>query len=299
MTRVAVLGPGGVGGFVAGALAHAGVDVVVVAREATVAAIEADGLRVRSVRLGDVTARPRTVARLEEDVDVLVVATKATSLEAALERVAGEPAHVVPLLNGLDHLGVLRARWGDRVAASVIRIESDRPEPGVVVQSSPAVRIDLAPETPANEAFAHLLRAAEIPAKVSASEADVMWRKLVRLNALACTTTAADLPLGEIRAHPRWRAALAGAVQEGAAVARAEGAPIAASEVLEELAEAHATLTSSMQRDVNAGREPELDAIPGAVLRHGAAHGIPCPAVEGLVEAIRARMAAGRTRATL
>jgi 2-dehydropantoate 2-reductase len=44
-----------------------------------------------------------------------------------------------------------------------------------------------------------------------------------------------------------------------------------------------------MARDVAAGHEPELDAIPGAVLRAAARHGIPAPTIEDLVERIRAR----------
>ncbi|HEY8582247.1 MAG TPA: 2-dehydropantoate 2-reductase, partial [Capillimicrobium sp.] len=144
MTRVAVLGPGGVGGFVAAALVRAGVHATVVAREETAALIAEQGLRVSSVRLGEFVAQPAATARLDDDVDVLVVATKANTLAPALERVAGEPGLVVPLLNGLDHLGPLRERFGPRAVAATIRIESDRPSPGVILQSSPAFRIELA-----------------------------------------------------------------------------------------------------------------------------------------------------------
>ncbi|MDX6663821.1 MAG: 2-dehydropantoate 2-reductase, partial [Solirubrobacteraceae bacterium] len=128
MKTVAVLGPGGVGGLVAAALARAGTDVTVVAREETAARLARDGLRVRSVRLGDFQVDVRAVARLDKPVDLLVVATKATGLRDALERVAAAPRVVVPLLNGLDHVAVLRERWPDRVCAGVIRVESDRPE---------------------------------------------------------------------------------------------------------------------------------------------------------------------------
>ena len=290
MTSVAVLGPGGVGGLVAAALARAGTDVTVVAREETAARLARDGLRVRSVRLGDFQVDVAAVARLEAPVDLLIVATKAAGLPGALARIAGAPRLVVPLLNGIDHLAVLRERWPDRVCAGVIRVESDRPEPGTIVQTSPSIRIDLAPDDEATQAAAHLLRAAEIPTKVSASEADVMWRKLVRLNALACTTTAFAEPLGAVRAHPRHRLALEGAVDETAAVARAEGADVDAADVLAELADAHAELSSSMARDVAAGNVPELDAIPGAVLRAAARHGLSCPAIEALVAAIEQRL---------
>jgi 2-dehydropantoate 2-reductase len=56
-----------------------------------------------------------------------------------------------------------------------------------------------------------------------------------------------------------------------------------------ELGQAHATLGSSMQRDIAAGRTPELDAIPGAVLRAGQRHGIHCPTIERLTALIAAR----------
>ena len=58
---------------------------------------------------------------------------------------------------------------------------------------------------------------------------------------------------------------------------------------LAELEQAHDTLGSSMQRDIAAGREPELDAIPGSVLRAAARHGLQCPTIERLVAMIAAR----------
>jgi 2-dehydropantoate 2-reductase len=118
----------------------------------------------------------------------------------------------------------------------------------------------------------------------------VMWSKLVRLNALACTTSAFDKLLGEIRCTPELRDALVGAIEEGCAVGQAEGATdVDPAVALGELEQAHATLGSSMQRDIAAGRSPELDAIPGSVLRAGAHHGIECPTIERLVAMIAAR----------
>jgi 2-dehydropantoate 2-reductase len=294
-----VLGPGGVGGLVAGALDRAGTPTVVVAHDATAGLIAERGLRVSSVRLGDFVAHPRAVGRLVEPVDTLVVATKATGLAQALERIAGrssiaQPALVLPLLNGLDHLPLLRERFGEEsVLAGTIRVEADRPEPGVVVHTSPFLRIDMASEhlaaRPGMEALAATLTEAGVPARVGESEAQVMWGKLVRLNALACTTSAYDKLLGEILATPELRRELVGAIEEGCAVAAAEGASIDAGDPLGELGAAHPTLGSSMQRDIAAGRPPELDAIPGAVLRAAARHGVPCPTIERLVGIIATR----------
>jgi len=287
---VAVLGPGGVGGFLAGALARASVPVTVVAREDTAARIAHDGLHVRSVRLGAFTTHPPAVAALETPVDVLVVAVKAPALEASLERVRADPGLVVPLLNGVEHVARLRERFGARAVAATIRIAAARTQPGHVVHTSPFSRVELAPSTPATEAFGHLLRTAEVPAQVLDSEADVLWSKLVRLNALALTTAASATPIGAVRAHPRWRLLLEGAVDETAAAARAEGAAIDADGVLADLAALPGEQTSSLARDVEAGNETELDAIGGAVLRVAARHDLACPAVEELVSRVREKV---------
>ena len=297
MTRFAVIGPGGVGGLVAAALARAGENVRVVARAETAARIAERGIEVRSVVLGDFTTPVRAVERLEEDADVTVIATKATTLRDAMDRVAAHPGIVLPLLNGLDHVAVLRERFGEEaVVAATIRVESDRPEPGVVVQTSPFLWIEMASDnTPVEDhlpAVAELLTAAGVPADVGTSEAQVLWSKLARLNALACTTSAIDRPIGWIREDPEWRDTLESAIRETVAVANAEGADIDPEQPFTELVElAHPTLGSSMQRDIAAGREPELDAIPGAVLRAAARHGIACPTIEGLVVLIRERLA--------
>jgi 2-dehydropantoate 2-reductase len=294
---VAVLGPGGVGGVIAGALDRAGTDVVVVARESTAALIAREGVRVQSVTLGEFVARPRAVARLLEPVDALVVATKAAGLAPALERIAVDPAVVLPLLNGLDHLAVLRARFpAGSVLAGSIRVEADRPQPGLVVHTSPFLLVSMAGAEPAvhpaMQALADALSHAGVSVRVRDREADVMWSKLVRLNALACVTSAYDVLLGEIRSTPRLRADLEGAIEEACAVGGAEGAQdIDPARAIAELEAAHDTLGSSMQRDIAAGREPELDAIPGSVLRAAARHGIACPTIERLVALIAARVA--------
>jgi 2-dehydropantoate 2-reductase len=233
------------------------------------------------------------VDRLEEPVDALIVATKAAGLASALGRIAIDPPVVLPLLNGLDHLVALRERFpADSVLAGAIRIEADRPAPGVVVQTSSFLRVDMAPHRngqPDRKArklmrsLAAAISDAGVPVRTLDSEAQVMWSKLVRLNALACTTSAYDKLLGEIRSTPELRAELLGAIEEGCAVGRVEGAHVDPASAMAELEQAHASLGSSMQRDIAAGREPELDAIPGSVLRAAARHGLQCPTITRLV----------------
>jgi 2-dehydropantoate 2-reductase len=288
VSTLAVLGPGGVGGLVAAALARGGTDVVVVAQEPTAELISANGIEVRSRALGDFRARPRAVAVLREPVDWLIVATKATGLEAALARIDTAPTMVVPLLNGIEHMARLRSTF-DNVIAAVIRVESDRPAPAQIVQTSPSIRIDLATDAADVMALASLIAETGIEVRTGDSERQVLWSKLARLNALALTTSASDRPIGFVRTDPRWRSALEGAVNETSAVANADGGQLDAAATLAELDQAHPELGSSMQRDIAAGREPELDAIAGAVLRAGTRHGLRCPTVEWLAGRVAAR----------
>jgi len=295
--RLAILGPGGVGGLLAALLSRGGEEVVVVAHEQTAELIAREGIEVRSALFGEFRQPVAAVPRLLEPVEVLIVATKAVTLEQGLARIEAPVELVVPLLNGLDHLGVLRERFGAaRVAAATIRVESDRPQPGVVVHTSPFIYIEMASEQrplgPVLEQLAATFERVGVPARVRDSEAEVMWSKLVRLNALACMTSAYDLPLGPIRATPELKDELKAALAEASAVARAEGAEIGPEEALAELELAHDSLGSSMQRDIAAGREPELEAIPGAVLRAAARHNLSCPTIERLVARIRARVEA-------
>lgn len=291
---IAILGPGGVGGFLAAALARAHEDVLVVAREPTAELITRQGIELRSASLGDFRARPQATAALTDPVDVLLVTTKATGLSDALERIEADVGVVVPLLNGLDHMSLLRERFGSaRVAAGAIRIESDRPAPGLVVQTSQFLRVDLAADDRVSgerlPQVVDALSEANIPAEIGPSEAQILWAKLVRLNALACTTSATGRRLDFIRSDPEWRAALEACIDEAAAVANADGAHIDPAVPLAELDDAHPQLGSSMQRDIAAGREPELDAIAGSVLRAAGRHGLRCPTIERLAAQVARR----------
>jgi 2-dehydropantoate 2-reductase len=297
---IAILGPGGVGGFLAAALARVGEEAVVIAREETAELISREGLEVRSVRLGDFHAHPAATSRLTaasastNSIEILIVAVKATVLGDALERIEAPPRLVIPLLNGIDHMHVLRQRFDPTtVAAGVIRVEADRPVAGRIVQTSPFLRVDLASDDPRLqgrlEKLAVTLERAEIPAVIGPSEAQVLWGKLVRLNPLALTTSAYDQPMGVIRTEHR--AELEGCIRETVAVANASGATIDPSSPLDELDDAHPELGSSMQRDIAAGREPELDAIAGSVLRAAARHRIECPTIERLAEQVAERAA--------
>jgi 2-dehydropantoate 2-reductase len=289
--RHAILGAGGVGGLVGGALARIGADVLLLLRPETLAR-HPGRLRVESVVLGDFEVDVATASALDREVDVLWVTPKATQLEAALELApaasVGE-AVVVPLLNGVDHVEVLHARY-EHVVAAAISVESERVEPGLVRQKTPFAFVVVAPG-PRRDEIVDELREAGLDVTLAPDEPTLLWEKLVFLAPLALTTTALGAPVGAVQADPDWQLRLMRCHDEAVAVALAEGATLDAAELRRRfLSFSGGEMRTSMQKDFDAGRPLELDAIGGPILRRGRANGIPTPATEELAQLVEARL---------
>jgi 2-dehydropantoate 2-reductase len=120
-------------------------------------------------------------------------------------------------------------------------------------------------------------------------EPTLMWSKLVFLAAFALTTTASNKTTGEILADPSWRQLGLSCIREACAVAVAEGAKVDADAVIASVVKMPANMRSSMQKDVERGNVPELDAIAGPILRGAARHGIPVPVTTKLVAAVESK----------
>jgi 2-dehydropantoate 2-reductase len=283
--RHAVLGGGGIGGLLAGALARSSADVLLLLRPETLTRY-GGRLAIESAVLGRFEVEVPAASLLDREVDVVWVATKATELESALSLAPAQrvgQALVVPLLNGVDHVRILRNRY-QRVAGAAIRVESERVSGFRVQQTSPFLQVELADA----DAVAEELRRAGIDCLVRDDELSLLWEKLVFLAPIALVTSALDVPLGIARDDPRF----ADCVEEALAAATAEGACIDADTLRILHSVAPAAMRSSMQKDVAAGRQPELDAIGGPILRAGERHGIATVSTAELVDQVRARTSA-------
>src|SRR5262249_49729825 len=142
---------------------------------------------------------------LDQETDVLWVTVKATQLERALELApagrVGE-AVVLPLLNGVDHVALLRERYR-HVLAGAMRVESERVEPGPVRQKTRVARTDLAPG-PRRDELAEEVRATGLDVALAPDEPTLLWEKLSFLGPLALTTTALGAPVGAVQQDPVW-----------------------------------------------------------------------------------------------
>jgi 2-dehydropantoate 2-reductase len=296
--RVAVLGPGGVGGLLAALLARAGATVTCLAGAETAGHLRTAGLRLESGQFGDFTTPVDAAERLTTPVDVCFIAVKATQLDAALERVPADvlgDALVVPLLNGVEHVDLLRRRYpGAGVVPATIRVESTRTGPGVIQHGSPFVTVELVATAGLEQRVQRLadaLQEAGVATRVGDDEQAALWGKLNFLAPLALLTTAAQATAGEVREARRED--LRAIVAEVAAVARAEGAPADEDQVVAFFDGVPAGMRSSMQRDADAGRPIELDAIGGAVVRAATRHGIAVPVTARYVDELRTRHVIG------
>ncbi|HLJ88812.1 MAG TPA: 2-dehydropantoate 2-reductase [Candidatus Angelobacter sp.] len=295
----AVLGVGGVGGLIAGALAHLGESVTLVVRPDALPDTPAD-LSVES-SLGSFSVAVDRVGSLRTDCDVLWIAVKATQLDGALKQVSTDAriGAIVPLLNGIDHVELLRSRFGgsqfshDRVVPATISVESERVAPGRIVHRSPFVRLRIAAAgKPLLEAPVAKLRQFGFDCEFIEKEADLLWSKLVFIAPLALATTASNRTAGEVAADPEWRGRLEACAREACAVAVASGAQVDAVRVTTMLLALPPGMRSSMQKDVAAEKPPELDAIAGPILRGGRKLGIDVSTTHQLVETIEKKVSA-------
>jgi 2-dehydropantoate 2-reductase len=290
--RHAVLGAGGVGGLVGGALAKAGQQVTLLVRTGR-RDLYPGRLSVRSETLGAFEAPVQVADLLDGHFDVVWITVKATALEAALRAVPPEKLGdgvVVPLLNGVDHAERLRGRYGaERVLPGTIRVEAEQIGPGRVRHLSAFADVQVAPR-PATQARAEALceelRGAGLGCEVREDEVTMLWSKLCFLAPFALATTASGEPVGVVRSDTGWWTRLEGCLKEACAVALAEGAKVDPEPILATLQEAPDGFRSSMQKDVAAGRPPELEAIAGPILRGGTEHGIDVSATRTLVDRI-------------
>lgn len=274
-------------------LAHIGEQVTVVLRPETYLR-HPDFIRLESP-LGNFDAPVRRAMELNEPFDVVWLTVKATQLDSAMETLSAGHQHfgiIVPLLNGVDHVARLRSEFGhDTVVPATISVESERTAPGHIVHRSPFVRLAVAATgKPQMEEVLRKLTEFGFFCEFVKDEKTLLWQKMAFLTPLALTSSASGRTAGGMREDPTWHARLRSVVSEACAVAEAEGARVDASQIAAMIESLPSGMKSSMQKDVEAGRTPELQAIGDPIVQGGENHGIPTPVTHQLIEMIRARL---------
>lgn len=297
---IAIVGAGAMGTCLAFHLARAGHRVGLVARGDRLRAIEQNGIVL--ARNG---VEERAEVALSADAadflpaDTVFVCVKTTGLagvlSALVERVT-TGTKIVTVQNGVEapHLLAGALPQAYVVAARVHgffemdghAVRHVGVEPTFLVGG-----IDGCPDDAVRQVSAMLANAG-LSAPVSDTIERDLWEKFLLAAAIGGVGTALGVPAGAILGHPEGRKRLSGAMREIVALAKARGIDLPETliaDTLDFIATFPLDATSSLQRDLEAMRPSEYDALPGAVLRLARESGTGVSVHEWIDRAIRAR----------
>jgi 2-dehydropantoate 2-reductase len=128
--RILVVGVGGIGGYFGGRLAQAERDVTFLVRPARAARLAKTGLCIESPHGNYHNPAPVLVTadKLDRPFDLILLSCKAYDLASAIDSFApavGPATLILPLLNGMDHIDVLDARFGrEKVLGGLCQISA-------------------------------------------------------------------------------------------------------------------------------------------------------------------------------
>ena len=285
-----LVGAGSTGGYFGGRLAQAGRDVTFLVRAARAARLQANGLQILSPH-GDVTLMPQivTAGKIAGRFDVVLLTVKAFSLDAALDDLApavGPETMILPVLNGMKHVGILAARFGEKaVVGCVCEVRPPSATWGIIV---PLARFhELAygelsgAPTSRTEQLDAVMQSAGFDARLSPRtiERDVgeKWILLATIGGINCLMRG---NLGEIEAAPGGATFMHRFLEEVVSVVTAVGHPpsddfLTSTRAI--LTAKGSIQTSSMYRDLQQGSPIEADQIIGDLLARGQSAEVPTP----------------------
>jgi 2-dehydropantoate 2-reductase len=303
-----VVGAGGIGGFLAAALARAGLPVAVVARGEHLAAIRRDGLHVES-DLGafDVPVEAAEDLRELGAFDALLLTFKAhqwPQLLPQLEPFASTGTTIVTLQNGVpfwyvrepplesvDPGGRIGALFPDeRVAGGVVHVSGHVARPGAIRQSGGTRYVLGAPRGGRDarvDALVETLRAASLAAEADENIRQTVWLKLVNNAGLNPVSALRGLTIKPMLADSAARAEVRALMEEALHVGQAMGvvrevdidARIAYAARLDDV-------KTSMLQDYERGRELEAGPILGALIELAGRYGVEVPRLRAAHEAL-------------
>ena len=287
--RVAIFGTGGAGGYFGARLAQAGTEVVFVARGEHLKAIRERGLRVETTA-GELVARSEATddpARVGA-VDVVLVGVKTWQVREAAQAMRPMMAShtfVVPLQNGVEAAAELSAVLGaGHVLGGLCGTISRVVSPGRILSIGATNfikfgELDNSPSARARSLQQTFERAgvrAEIPSDIEAA----VWEKFIFVAPYGGVGAVTRATAGVLRTLAETRQMLERGMREILAVARARQVALADGIVEKSLGLIDSLApdaTTSLQRDIAAGKPSELEAWNGAVVRLGRAAGVATP----------------------
>ena len=305
-TRIAIVGTGGVGGFLGGLLASyyeqsESVEVYFISRGAALERIRKEGLRV-DAQSGSFVARPTLATDRAEEIgtmDYVLYCTKAYDVEGGIHQILpciGPQTVVLPFLNGVDSREKIhRMLPANEVWYGCVYVVAYIVEPGHIVEQTNGYRYFFGSPDGTPEKLQHLsdlFTAAEIGAYLKPDIVRRVWDKFTYISTVATVTSYTDKTYGEVLSTPEYRGWLDALLVEFQQVAAAKGrelSPGVADAVIAQMARIPGDTTTSMQRDFRAGRQTELESLTGYIVREGERLGVPVPTYRMMYDSLLKR----------
>ena len=293
-TKIAIVGTGGVGGFLGGLLARRyrddpEVDIYFISRGQALENIRSRGLIVESQQ-GNFTARPKAATDSAAEIgemDYILLCTKAYDIEGAVGQIRpaiGPRTVILPFLNGVDSAEkIKRMLPGHAVWDGCVYVVAFIVEPGRIAEHTNGYRYLFGSAQGPDERLEELERiftGAEVRARLVPDIPRRVWDKFAFISTVATATSYTDEPYGGVLGNPDYRAQFTALLDEFQAVAKAKGIVLSdgiAAQVVDQMERIPTDTTTSMQRDFRAHRSTELESLTGYIVREGKRLDVPTP----------------------
>jgi 2-dehydropantoate 2-reductase len=301
---ILIVGAGATGGFFGARLAQAGREVTFLVRPQRKALLATRGLRITGPDGKSEVTRPRLVTadELAGPYDVVLITVKATALAPVIDEIGpavGPGTAIVPVLNGMGHLDPLNAAFGaDRVLGGVamVAVQLD-PDGGIVALNGAATLRTGAQDgqrTPVVERAAGQLSGAGFDFGVSDAIIAEMWSKWAFIASASAATCLLGGTVGEIAAAEGGERSVRALIDETQAVARAAGYPLperSVANMVATLTAAGSPFTTSLYRDLRAGRPVEVEPVLGDLIAAARKGDVLTPLLDAATVALRVHQA--------
>lgn len=302
--RIAVAGIGGVGGYLAGMLGRVCPHLTMAVRGDRRESILKNGLVLHSEYKGEINVRPEYAVPVSEmgEQDYIFVCVKNYSLEDVcreMEHAVTENTVIIPVMNGVDPGERIRKALGKgTVVDSLIYIVAFANKDYSVTQQGDFANLRIgirnADETQQQKVqeVSDILTGADIDHMIAEDIEVEIWRKYILNCAYNTESAYYDNAIGQLRSDPKKAEEYEALVREAYQVAQAKGVRVRQEHVdailhrfYHELAE---NATSSLQRDIRAGKKAEVETFSGYIVREGQRLGIRTPVTEKMYEGLKA-----------
>ncbi|MDE6213113.1 MAG: 2-dehydropantoate 2-reductase [Lachnospiraceae bacterium] len=297
-----IIGAGGTGGCIGAYMTEAGKDVTLIARGEHLKKMQEQGLIMETTKKGNYTVFPikaTDMAHYDEQPDIIFVCVKGYSLEETIpfiKRIAKETTIVIPILNIYGTGGRMQEKLPELlVTDGCIYIAAQIKEPGIIWQNGEIFRIVYGtrkPEEMRPELFevAKDLVESGIEGVLSENIRRDALQKFAYVSPMAACGLYYHVSACDVQKTGEPRDTFVKLMREVDALAVAMGVPFLVDIVttnLQILDALDPEASTSMQRDVYAGKPSEIDGLIYEVVRMGERYGVPVPTYRMIADKAR------------